>query len=70
VEKVIAGNGEYFVEHSAFDFLVTPTCCVWCATRLKMWSGCWRWVVCITFNCLFNRSITLVLIFWVSFHIL
>jgi len=24
--------------HSAFDFLVTPTCCVWCAARLNL--GC------------------------------
>jgi len=58
--------------HSAFDFLLTPTCCVWCAARLnlRMWSGYWRWVVCIAFNWLLNRSIILILISWVSFHTL
>jgi len=36
----------------------------------KLWSSCWRWVICITFNYLLNRSIILVLISWVSFQIL
>jgi len=50
-----------YTSHSAFDFFVTPT---WCAARLKlrMWSGCWWWIVCITFNCLINQFIILVLI--------
>jgi len=46
-----------YASHSAFDFLTTPTCCIWCVARLN-W-GLIRlldntWVVCITFNCLLN----------------
>jgi len=24
-----------YTSHSAFDFLTTPTCCIWCAARLN-----------------------------------
>jgi len=33
--------------HLAFDFLITLTCCVCRSYKLRIWSDCWRWVVCL-----------------------